>query len=147
MNQRQVITPYAMNQIMLGLRTQLLVPGNPKYRLFQNDITPTPESVAADFTVATFDGYADKIFTMPSGPFRDVDGSFYFTGGGTWTMSGSTTPNVIYGSYVLDFTGANLIFAQRFDTPVPMVDAFSVIAIAAKVNFPRNGLTGSDLVY
>jgi hypothetical protein len=138
--QMQVMTPYAMSQIMLGVRTQLMVPGNVKLHLYANDFSPSPSSVLANFTEATFDGYAALASALLMGPSRNLDGSFEVSGNANWAMTGSTTPNTIYGAYITDFTGTQLLFANRFDQPVPMVDAFSSLNTRVAVALPINGL-------
>jgi hypothetical protein len=138
-------TPYFLNQIMLGIRTQLLIPGVVKVHLFQNDFNPTDQSLLTDFTEATYDGYAATSISFPTGPFRRPDGSFAVAGGAGGTMTGSTTPNTIFGYYLTDFTGTQLIASRRFATPIPMVDEFSHFGWFLELAIPRNGiLTGDD---
>jgi hypothetical protein len=109
-------------------------------KLFQNNFNPTPASILADFTEATFDGYAAQVFKMDAGPTRFADGSI-----GTWNLTtfhqtGNTTPNTIYGCYLLDPSGA-LAIAVRFDTPVQMVDAFSHLGLNFGMGFSNNQIT------
>jgi hypothetical protein len=77
---------------------------------------------------------------------RLTDNSFSIYGGWSIAMTGSTTPNTLYGAYITDFAGTGLLFASRFDTPVAMVDAFSLAAGRYSLNLPVNGLTGGALV-
>jgi hypothetical protein len=140
--QLQNMSPYMLNQCLLGIKTQLLIPGNPKLHLFQNNINPSPASLLADFTEATFDGYAAGSMPLSGGPYRRPDNSFSIASTFSFNMSGSVTPNVIYGYYVTDFTNAQLIAATKFSNPWPMVDAFSHLAGFVELAIAQNGILG-----
>jgi hypothetical protein len=142
--QLQDMTPYMLNQALLGIRTQLLIPGNPKLHLFQNNIVPSPASLLADFTEATYDGYAAGSMPLSGGPYRRTDNSFAIASTFSFNMTGSTTPNNIYGYYLTDFTNAQLIAAARFANAWPMVDAFSHIAGFVELAVPQNGIVGGS---
>jgi hypothetical protein len=144
--ENQVMTPYTMNQVLLGIKTQLATVAAGKVHLFQNDMVPTTASIIADFTEATYDGYAALSTPYGGGPYRETDGSFTIESSLSFSMTGSVTPNIIYGAYQLDSTGANLIFAKRFDNPIAMVDAFSHILIVNKITLPVNGLVNGAIV-
>jgi hypothetical protein len=137
-----VMTPFAMDIILRGIRTQLLLVPSPRLHLFQNNITPTPLSLLTDFTEATYDGYANQTQPYAGGPFRETDGSFSIRTLANFAMTGSTTPNIIYGYYVTDNPNTGLLFAGKFDTPIAMVDAFSYITYDNKLTLPVNGLAG-----
>jgi hypothetical protein len=81
-------------------------------RLFQNDHTPDPADVLADYTEADFSGYAEL----------DLDGwAAAVTVSGraqivatlkVWTHSAGAVDNDIYGYYVVNAGGA-LVWAER----------------------------------
>lgn len=93
----------------------------PVFKLFQNNFTPLDTSILADFTIATFSGYADVAapFLSPGLDPQNVPVApvqcIYSTDG--------ITPGVAYGVYVVDSTGA-LVAAARFDgAPYNFADA------------------------
>jgi hypothetical protein len=137
----QTMTPYTMNAVVSALKTLITTAPGSTVHLFQNNVVPTPANVVADFTEATFDGYAAKSVTVMFGPARYADGSFQVFAFEQWQMTGSTTPNTVYGAYILDPAG-NLLLAARFTAPVPMVDAFSNISTQFHVGIAQNGLVG-----
>lgn len=94
-----------------------------RLNLYVNNLDPLPTNVTADFTAATFDGYA------PVGPL----GTWvpYFDGSQNvniaapsvlFVCSGTTTPNLVYGYYLTKSTaGGTLIFAEKFEGgPIPI---------------------------
>jgi hypothetical protein len=137
----QIMTPYAMNALVTALKTYLVQAPGFTIKLFQNNIVPTPNNVLADFTEATYDGYAAQVFTVIFGPTRYPDGSFQLFNFANFHMTGSTTPNQIYGIYVLDFAG-NLLLAARFTSVVSMLDAFSNLQLNFHIGIGPNGLSG-----
>lgn len=87
-------------------------------KLYQNDYTPTPQSVLADFTVATFAGYASSSAITWGPAFTDsLDQAQAVGSVKQFNCNASTTPNVIYGYYITSGDGATLIFAERFAEP------------------------------
>lgn len=85
-------------------------------RLFQNDIQPTKDSILADFTIATFTGFATSAAIVWAGPILNPDGEpivigdlKLFTGGSPFTVS-----NTIYGYYIVDAAGTKLLWSERF---------------------------------
>lgn len=87
-------------------------------RLFENDLTPDPETVLGDLTAPTLDGYADVDLEGDwTSPARDEAGVWSSqTEIHTFTVDpaeeGSTT---IYGVGI--FVGTELKLAGRFDSP------------------------------
>jgi len=107
-------------------------------RLFQNDITPSRLSVAADFVVADFSGYMNidlgawvvAVDTVEEEPVMQAPESVF-------TDSTGAVDNVIYGYYILD--GGAVIAAEKFTTPVPMEDAGDTIRITPRLYYPTHG--------
>jgi len=82
-------------------------------RVFKNNYTPINTSVLGDFTEADFDGYAEIELLGWSAAALNVDNK-----GETelavqvFEMTGNTTPNTVYGIYVV--SAANeLLYAER----------------------------------
>jgi len=97
--------------------------------LYQNDYVPSPASVLADFTEADFDGYADVDLTLLVGPYLNPQGQPEIQNASvTWAMTGTTTPNTIFGYYFTTLAGA-YHSGERFDSPRPMLDTLSLITL------------------
>lgn len=99
-----------------------------KVILFVNDLAITEDTVLADLTLATFDGYADK--AAGASPFAvgvdPVTGDQIITinepaGGWRWETTGLTNlPQTIFG-YALANGAVNLIHAaQLLNEPIPL---------------------------
>ena len=88
-------------------------------RLYQNDYAPSPTSLLADFVAATYDGYAAAAITPATWPIflQGISQAVAVGPGLVFSPTGSTTPNLIYGYYVTDNTGARLLWAERFAEP------------------------------
>jgi len=97
--------------------------------MYENDYTPLPSSVFADFTFASFPG-GDPIGLDLSG-WGDytvvsdrVKASYIPSFIPQWTNGGSTT--TVYGYLVYDATETKVLFAERFDTPRVLNPAGSI---------------------
>lgn len=89
--------------------------------LFINDITPTPESITADFTPATYDGYADVVTPVFGTAFVDEDGNVVLTAPSIdFVSTGTTTQELVYGWLLKKTAGGALEYVKRFETPKPM---------------------------
>lgn len=92
--------------------------------LYTNDLTPTPDTVLADLTEATFGGYASVTLTTWSNAFSKVNGDGYVVSPlASFSASGVAPSEVVYGCYVrLGGAPPNaLFFAGRFSGgPYPM---------------------------
>lgn len=113
---------------LLTLKTEVLDGGT--IDLYQNDITPTPDTVVGDLDVATFTGYAQVTLTTFSAPYLNADGAgavltplAQFN-----TAAPYTVGNVVYGYWIEDVDGA-LLLAGRFpNAPITMAGAGDHIA-------------------
>jgi len=92
--------------------------------LYQNNVIPGPGDTLATYTEATFDGYAAVNVTTLGLPFTNVNGQAEQDwNGSNFAMTGSTTPNTIYGYYVTLTPGGGspaLLWAERFSAPISM---------------------------
>jgi hypothetical protein len=111
-----------------------------KLALFQNDITPTPETPLASYTVATFTGYLVKTITWLAPSIAD-DGEPEVVGTvSEWRPTDSVTPNSVYG-LLLESTGAALYQAGRFDNaPLPMASNLDAILPVIRVRMTPSGI-------
>lgn len=115
-----------MKSACLTMLTQLVDTGMPLdgllVKLFQNNVEPSPNDVAAEYDAADFAGYAASTAIVWGTPFLDSDGKATVVGDSKqFTSTGPTPSNTIYGYYVT--TAANvLVYAERFATPV-LIDA------------------------
>lgn len=82
-------------------------------RLFQNNLQPTDANVVADFTEATFDGYAAQPLDDFGVAALDQNNKGRIVAPlHTFTATGGVTANQIYGYYVTDPAGA-LVYSDR----------------------------------
>lgn len=90
-------------------------------KLFTNDITPSVNSLVADFTEATFTGYAPVTLTAFSAPYlTDDDQGAANSPLATFApASPFTVGEIVHGWFVVDATG-DLVMAGRFDAPQNM---------------------------
>jgi hypothetical protein len=88
--------------------------------LFQNNYMPDHATSLPLLTVATFAGYAQQAMTTPVvSPVLDGTNRAFITWDDvTFTRTGAPN-NTIYGYYVSDEAG-NLLWVERFDSPVPV---------------------------
>jgi hypothetical protein len=103
---------------------------NATVHLFQNDFTPTPDTVIADLTEATFSGYAAVVDPGWGAAFLNDDGNAQrLLNNAQFTQTAATITNTVYGYYVTDAAGTGLWWAERFATPVLMDAASRAIAV------------------
>lgn len=89
-----------------------------KYHLFRNNVTPTPSDTLASYQEAIWSGYAPILVpaaawtinavTAHVGDLEALPIAFYNT---------SMTSVQVYGYFVTDDTGTQLVCASRFDEP------------------------------
>jgi hypothetical protein len=111
-----LIVPDIAKIPMQKIWTLEAAPGILKYKLFQNDYTPTHATILADLVIATFSGFIAKNLANPVTQAA-------LDGGGRavtlwdviqWTKNGATG-NTIYGYWCEDGAG-NLLWVERFAT-------------------------------
>lgn len=85
--------------------------------LYKNDVAPTPTSILADFTEADFDGYGPETITPVSWPIflKGISQAVAVGPAIVFSPTGSVTPNLVYGYFVTDSTGARLLWGERFE--------------------------------
>jgi hypothetical protein len=113
---------------LLDLKTNVMDGGT--IRLFQNDFTPSADSILADFTIATFTGYLNVTLTAWSAPYLNSAGNgailsplAQFNAASPYTIG-----NLVYGYFILDAAG-DLVLGGRFtDAPISMAASGNHIA-------------------
>lgn len=115
----------------------------PHVKLFTAVVNnPSPQSVLADFTEATFVGYATKVLTLPLvgpsnmapnilGAHREVD----------WLAGAVVAPGeLILGYYVTDALGAGtrVYMSELFQAPIPIINPGDEISLDVIFGFNMN---------
>lgn len=120
----QPLGPSSISQLAkVAMLTAMHGVGNPwegaEAHLFTNNVTPTPKTVPGDLTVPTWTGYSSQTFTWENASAEGDEGAALY-GDSVIFTSGSDANEVVYGYYLVD-SGGDLILAELFDTPIPMV--------------------------
>ncbi len=128
-----LIVPTVSKQPMLQLTTGLYNEHPYRIRLWQNNIIPGAGTAKADFTEATFTGYASILLSgLVSVAGYDIQNRAVNEWSAcTWTKSG-VTGNTIYGYWVENIS-AVLLWCERFDSPIPMTSDGSYLVITPKL--------------
>lgn len=93
-------------------------PQDQRLKLFINDITPNKATVAADFSEASFTGYAFKALSGASWTVTERTSDAIATyAAQTFTRTASGAPQTAYGYYVVQATSGIVMFAERFPNP------------------------------
>lgn len=111
-----------------------------KAMLFKNDITPSVDSILADLTPADFSGYAMSAAVVWGAPFKDENGNLVVRAGSCeFNQTAATVTNTVYGwGLVGDPSGTPfLICAERFETPVQMIDSLCGVVVDPVYGFGR----------
>lgn len=128
-----VIVP---NSGELAVLQELVATGNlldgVKLKLFQNSFTPTAANVLADFTEASFSGYAAATGTWKVPGYR-ADGSAVVALNSVQFAAASplTVTQIVYGWYITDTAGAVLHCSAKFATPVSISRALQILEVLA----------------
>lgn len=129
-----MMTTIALRHATLTIAT-LMDAGTTTIKLFQNNVTLTPDMVVGDFTEADFSGYADAEVTSTGTAWDDenLNGVMSFTGVHFQGSTGAIT-NTIYGWYMIATvsgpTPDELVQAVLFDTPIPINGSMDAIDFA-----------------
>jgi hypothetical protein len=104
-----------------------------KLHLFKNNLTPTPNTLLADFTPADYSGYAAKTVTWSDAYFDSNDDAIVSGGEHLFAQTGATG-NDIYGAYLTDSAGTKLLRSARLpDAPYPLDGAGDVLPVLVKI--------------
>lgn len=127
----------AVNQLVYRLFLDRLISNPPgwRFRLFTNLVVPSRTNVLADFTEATFPGYAqitNLVFdaaTDEAGPKARVTRAALI-----WTRNVTGAPQTIRGYYVVG-TANILAWAEAFDTPVTVTVNGDIVQLTPSLDF------------
>lgn len=86
-------------------------------RLFKNDVMPDVNADVAYFTQADFAGYNAINLVMGAVAVNDQGLIVSASNLCRWSTAAGVASQTIYGLFITDSSGENLIAAQRFDTP------------------------------
>jgi len=101
-----------------------------KIRLFQNNVTPGPDTVLADLTVATFDGYADSPAVVWGGGDTDVeDRAVLIAPSITFSPTGAVIGNTIHWWAFFSLAPDTLVCAERLPNPVVLAGPGDALVI------------------
>lgn len=98
--------------------------GNLSLHLYVNNYSPDLDTGLGDLTEATFPGYAPIgfAFTLPATINGENKAELVYFGSGTFTATGSSS-NTAYGYFVVNEDTGDLLWAERFASPVPLTSA------------------------
>jgi hypothetical protein len=110
-----LVVPLTASQLLLDIiRAEWLV-NKPLVHLYQNDFSPAVESVLADFLECDFPGYAAGQISFAAAAIDDTDHAFLEADAIVFTANADPVdPQRMYGFYVTDSLGVDLLFAERF---------------------------------
>lgn len=106
-------------------------------RLYQSPTNVPPDTVIlADLTEADFDGYAAVAPVVMHGPALANDNSAYIVSDTSFfTATGTTTPNVIYGAYLVNTAGNLLIAVFPFTVPVGVNNIGDSVPVVVQLHY------------
>lgn len=106
-----LVVPDAVEVIIL----QLFLNQNFTIRLFGNNATPGPLSVAGDFNEIVGGGYANKPLTFANWSFTANAPSYGIYPKQSWTFTGPiNAPGTLYGYFITRDSDGLLMWAERF---------------------------------
>lgn len=103
--------PNTGENIALEALVNKTAPQNLVLKLYQNNITPSDTDTAGTYTEATFGGYSAATLTGASWGAASA-GTITYGSQQTFTCNG-TTPNSIYGYFVVQATSGTLVYSER----------------------------------
>lgn len=103
--------PNTGENIALEALVNKTAPQNLVLKLYQNNITPSDTDTAGTYTEATFGGYSAATLTGASWEAASA-GTITYGSQQTFTCNGST-PNSIYGYFVVQATSGTLVYSER----------------------------------
>jgi len=111
-------------QQLTGLNAMSAATSGGKVKLFKNNFSPTPDSVAGDFTECDFSGYAPINMSAFGTAYIDsISGQYVADSVAKTFLATSASPfvaNTVYGYFITDGTGLNLLGFEKFATPIPV---------------------------
>lgn len=108
-------------------------------QLFQNNFTPSPLSLVADFTACNFVGYASKTALTTWRTYNDAptgDQIIDQTVEELFAATSILTPQTAYGWYLTDNAGTELLAWGVFDVPYTFSTNGDKLAVSPFVRLP-----------
>jgi hypothetical protein len=136
-----IVVPNSSDQLMLSFilnkaTTSGAAPTSPagdrKLKLFSNNLVPTKTTVLGDLTEVTTAGYSDITLTGSNWTISNIDGD-NVAQYPIQTFNITSSVNV-YGYYITNYTGTDLIWVERFATaPFELPPGGGVITVTLKI--------------
>lgn len=111
-----LFTPDAAEAAIL---TDLLAAHDYALKLFLDDKTPAAGDTEADYTEATFPGYAPIVLTLSDWTIAPGDPGAATAPLQTWTQAMNAPEQLVYGYYVARADTGELRWVERFVDPGP----------------------------
>lgn len=129
-----LLVPNTAEAILLGRMLNNLTPSDCKLKLYTNDRTPAEADVLGSYTESTGSGYAAIALTGASWTITTVTGTTTASyAQQTFTYTGAEAS--IYGYYVVDSAGSNLLWAERFsDGPYAIPSGGGSVKITPQIS-------------
>lgn len=109
--------------------------------LYQAPVGTSPLVVLADFTEATFDGYAASAALTWGAVGTDTVNLADVTAQEVeWVPTGTVTPNTIAGVYITDAAGTALLFWQEFPAAIAVNGPPDVVRWVPKFQLPLQNI-------
>lgn len=122
----------------LTARPAAAILSTPTVHLCVNSPNITPGSLPADFTEATFTGYAAVAISTWSAVLNLMLNVIGIAGSALFVQTGTAITQTVTGYYVTDGTGAVFYGAELFPTPVPMSSIGSFVDLTVVLPFSES---------
>jgi len=129
-----------LRDLVTGIATT--VPGTPpidgcKVKLFTNDFAPSPTTLLADFTEATFTGYAEATIATWGDTINTGTARAGSTAQATFTAGAIAGPGeTCFGYYVTNAGETLVLFSERFEESVQFVNEFDSLSLDLVFSLP-----------
>jgi hypothetical protein len=123
--------PRVLNEGAIDMLTLLASAGGIagwRLDLYVNNLNPVRTNVLADFTLATFAGYAQATPSM--GTAALVGGFVQWADSAARSFTPTATGGTVYGWVVSNSSTGKAIFCQQFDTPLAVTNAVPITVTA-----------------
>jgi hypothetical protein len=101
--------------------------------LFKNDYTPAADDVFADYTPATFSGYAPKSLTGSSWAVTTAEPAVASYAEQEFISDDDQTPETIYGYAIFLDTDDTFVGGERFSSPQVIQNNLDQIAVTPRL--------------
>lgn len=106
-------------------------------KLYKNSIAGGPNTELDVIEPADFDGYATSTEITWGGVALGEDDKAKVLGDRKeWVPTGTTTPNTVYGAYITNAAGTQLIAVLPFEAPVYVTGPDDVVSVVPEVTLP-----------